>query len=74
MWGRHSAQSSPDSLTQKWPWSQTHTVFSVLEHCRLVTRPMAGTQEKELRAAAAGSAERPVPGGGQAEARTASRA
>lgn len=54
---------------QKWPWSQTHTVFSVREHFCLVTRPKAGTQEKELRAvaqAAMGSAEHPVPGGEQA--------
>ena len=68
VWGRHSTQSSSFSLMQKWPWAQAHTVFSVLEHFCLVTRAMAGTQEKELRAAtgaALGSAERPIPGGDQ---------
>lgn len=51
LWGLHEAQSSPSSVVQKWPWSQLHTAFSVLEHFRRVTRPMAGMQEKELRAA-----------------------
>lgn len=51
-----------------------HTVFLVWEHFCLVSRPMAETQEKELRAAtwaAVGSAEPPIPGADQVEACTA---
>lgn len=46
LWALHSAHWSPSWDTQKWPWSQPHTVFAVLEHFCLVTRPMSGPRRR----------------------------